>query len=337
MYLEHFGLHKPPFRITPDTNLFFEGYDRGATLHTLQFAINNGEGIIKVVGEVGTGKTMLCRMLANAEQDNINWVYLAHPNLSPDQTLKAIAKEMGLIVPKTDDKLAVMNKLHRRLLKQHNQGRHTVLLVEEAQAMPIETLEEIRLLSNLETDEFKLMQIVLFGQPELDEKLTLTHIRQLRERITLSIQLPPLDAQHVHQYLNFRLRAVGYKGPDLFTPSVAKKVFYYSKGLIRRINILADKIMLIAFTQTRHTLTVKDVKSALDDCEFKNQYKSSFLSWLNHYAAVFIFIIAIEISYAPNTYIDNSFLEHTHLNNINNQNTHAINTSIYPAYNHYEI
>jgi MSHA biogenesis protein MshM len=269
MYLEFFGLHKPPFRITPDTHAFFEGSDRGAILTALCYAISHGEGIIKLVGEVGSGKTMLCRMLPLKLTDNIDWVYLAHPSLSPEHTLHAIAQEMGLSVADQADKLSVMRLLHETLLERHIQGRQVVVLVEEAQGIPLETLEEIRLLSNLETNDHKLLQIVLFGQPELDDNLATPSIRQLRERITHSLYLTPLALADIQAYLNFRLRAVGYTGPDLFSYQVARAIADYSQGLVRRINILADKTLLFAYTQDRHTLTLNDIRQAAKDNDFK--------------------------------------------------------------------
>lgn len=268
MYLEFFGLDKPPFRITPDTHVFFEGSDRGAALEALCYATQQGEGITKVVGEVGTGKTMLCRMLPLKLQDDVDWVYLAHPSLSPEHTLHAIAHEMDLEIPATDDKLSVMRVLHESLLERHARGRRVVVLVEEAQGMSLETLEEIRLLSNLETDEDKLLQIVLFGQPELDDKLSDTSIRQLRERITYSLYLSPMATEDVQNYLNFRLRAVGYKGPDLFSEKLARAVAKHSEGLIRRINIIADKTLLTAFTHNRYTINLDDVRTAALDSRF---------------------------------------------------------------------
>lgn len=271
VYLDYFGLSKPPFRITPDTHLFFDGCDRGAALQTLCYAIAQGEGIMKVVGEVGTGKTMLCRMLPLAMHIKVDWVYLAHPSLSPEHTLHAIAHELGLSVEENADKLGVMRLLHETLLTRHREGRLVVVLVEEAQGMPLETLEEIRLLSNLETEEQKLLQIVLFGQPELDDNLAQSSIRQLRERITHSLYLAPLDLSGIQDYLNFRLRAVGYKGPDLFSADIARAIYRYSGGLIRRVNILADKILIIAFTQERHSIVPKDVKEAARDSEFRRK------------------------------------------------------------------
>ncbi len=269
MYLQHFGLKRLPFRITPDTRAFYTGSDRGATLQALKFAICRGEGIIKVVGEVGTGKTMLCRMLPVSLKKSVDWVYLAHPSLSPEHTLHTIAYELGVNAAETDDKLTIMRKLQKSLLQRHANGRQVVILIEEAQCMPLETLEEIRLLSNLETDRHKLLQIVLFGQPELNLKLSKVSMRQLRERVTFSLSLSPLSADDVLQYLNFRVRAAGYRGPNLFTLKMAKKIERYSDGLIRRINILADKILLAAYTQDRHDLTITDIQNAAFDSGYQ--------------------------------------------------------------------
>ena len=221
MYQEHFGLKRPPFKITPDTSLFFEGNQRGAALEALMYAIRSGEGIIKVVGEVGSGKTMLCRMLEVRLANDIDVIYIANPSLSPDNILHVIAHELQLDVNNGMSKVDVMQRIQAHLLKKHANNRQVVLFVEEAQSMPIETLEEIRLLSNLETDENKLLQMVLFGQPELDEKLSVPHIRQLKERITQSFYLSPFPPDDTLQYLNFRLRAVGYKGPDVFNKKTA--------------------------------------------------------------------------------------------------------------------
>jgi len=269
MYQEHFGLTRPPFKITPDTSLFFEGNQRGAALDALMYAIHSGEGIIKVVGEVGSGKTMLCRMLEVRLSNDVDVIYIANPSLSPDNILHVIAHELHLDVNNEMSKVDVMQRIQAHLLKKHADNRQVVLFVEEAQSMPIETLEEIRLLSNLETDHNKLLQMVLFGQPELDEKLSQPHIRQLKERITHSFYLSPFPPEDTLQYLNFRLRAVGYKGPDVFNKRTAGVVKKYSNGLTRRINILADKSMLAAFSEGSHSVTATHVKSAAQDSEFK--------------------------------------------------------------------
>ena len=269
MYQEHFGLNRPPFKITPDTSLFFEGNQRGAALDALLYAIYSGEGIIKVVGEVGSGKTMLCRMLEVRLSKDVDVIYIANPSLSPDNILHVIAHELHLDVSDDVSKVVAMQQIQAYLLKKHAGNRQVVLFVEEAQSMPIETLEEIRLLSNLETDQNKLLQMVLFGQPELDEKLAKPQIRQLKERITHSFHLSPFAPDDTLQYLNFRLRAVGYKGPDIFNKKTAGVVKRYSDGLTRRINIIADKSLLAAFSEGSHTITPVHVKTAAKDSEFR--------------------------------------------------------------------
>ena len=248
MYEEYFGLSRPPFKISPDTSLFFEGGKRGDILGALVYAVQRGEGIIKVVGEVGSGKTMLCRMLQLKLPKTVEIIYIGNPSVSAEDILFVIAHELELHASKDASKHEVMHMLHDYLLQRHIENKQVVLFIEEAQGMPLETLEEIRLLSNLETDEHKLLQIILFGQPELDENLSNKSIRQLRERITHNFNLEPLNYAEIHEYLNFRMREVGYTGPELVTEGLAKKVEKYSQGLLRRTNIIADKILLSAFS-----------------------------------------------------------------------------------------
>jgi len=268
MYYAHFGLKQPPFKITPNTDFFFSGGNRGAILDALIYAINSGEGIIKVVGEVGSGKTMLCRMLQTLLPEKVESVYLANPSVAPEDVLHAIAFELQLKLPKNADRLQVMQVLQTYLLKRHAEGKQVVIFVEEAQGMPIATLEEIRLLSNLETKNDKLLQIVLFGQPELDSNLNQTHIRQLRERITHSFYLGPLSEKEIGEYLIFRLRTAGYFGPHLFSSSAIRKLAKAAQGLVRRANILADKALLAAFSENLYQVTPKHVRAAIRDSEF---------------------------------------------------------------------
>jgi type II secretory pathway predicted ATPase ExeA/septal ring-binding cell division protein DamX len=268
LYYPHFGLKQPPFKITPNTDFFFSGGNRGAVLDALVYAITNGEGIIKVVGEVGSGKTMLCRMLQTILPEQIESIYLANPSVAPEDVLHAIAFELQLTLPKNADRLKVMQALQAHLLSRHAQGRQVVIFVEEAQGMPLATLEEIRLLSNLETKQDKLLQIVLFGQPELDDNLNQTHIRQLRERITHSFHLGPLQTKDIGEYLIFRLRAAGYHGPHLFSEAAIKKLSKAAQGLVRRVNILADKALLAAFADNVFQVTPRHVSAAIQDSEF---------------------------------------------------------------------
>jgi type II secretory pathway predicted ATPase ExeA len=270
MYYEFFGLAHAPFRITPDTDVFFEGGNRGAILEALIYAITHGEGIVKVTGEVGSGKTMLCRVLQTRLPPNVETVYLANPSVSPEEILHAIAFEMQLPVSKDAGRLEVMHALNDYLVERHGQQRQVVVFVEESQGMPISTLEEIRLLSNLETRQHKLLQIVLFGQPELDQNLRQPNIRQLRERITHSFQLMPLDNEDVRAYLTFRLQAAGYHGPDLFSPRVIAYMARACEGLTRRLNLVADKALLAAFAEGTHNVSLNHVKAAVRDSEFSH-------------------------------------------------------------------
>ena len=271
MYLDFYGLKDHPFRITPDTRLFFDGGNRGPVLDALCFAIKQGEGITKLVGEVGSGKTMLCRMLLSRLTDNIDWVYLANPSLSPEHILHAIAYELGMDISDSTDKLTVMRKLQETLLERHSKNRKVVVLVEEAQGMPLASLEEIRLLSNLETDDCKLLQIILFGQPELDQNLEQDCIRQLKERITFSFYLSPFAASEIHQYLNFRMRSVGYTGPELFDKKSARIIERYANGLMRRANIIADKVLLILYSHKRYKILKKDIIKAAGDSQYQKK------------------------------------------------------------------
>ncbi len=283
MYLDYFGLKRPPFKITPDSSMFYDGGARGNALDALIYAILNGEGIVKVVGEVGSGKTMLCRMLELKLPPEVEIVYIANPNITPEHILHTIAIELEIGVDESSSRLEVMQKLQHFLLERHKNGYQIVVFVEEAQGMPIETLEEIRLMSNLETDQDKLLQIVLFGQPELDENLKQPDIRQLKERITHSFFLNPFTPEEVHKYLNFRMTIAGYHGPDIFSPKISQLICKETGGLLRRINIVADKVLLSAFAQETHNIDKKHVTAAVNDCEFntihpqkKQRYKLAF-------------------------------------------------------------
>jgi type II secretory pathway predicted ATPase ExeA len=271
MYYAHFGLTQAPFKITPNTDFFFSGGNRGPILEALIYAITHGEGIIKVTGEVGSGKTMLCHMLQTRLPAHIDTVYIANPSVSPEEILHAIAFELQLPVDRSAPRLEVMQSLHDFLLRRHSEGRRVVVFVEESQGMPLATLEEIRLLSNLETRNDKLLQIVLFGQPELDDNLRQPNIRQLRERITHSFRLEPLSESEVREYLMFRLRAAGYRGPDLFPGSVVRRIARASEGLTRRVNLIADKALLAAFSENTHTLRPRHVAAAVRDSEFSQR------------------------------------------------------------------
>jgi len=302
MYLNHFGLSETPFRITPHTDFFFAGANRGETLEALVYAITHDEGIIKVTGEVGSGKTMLCRVLMERLPGHVETVYLANPSLGRDEILLAILDDLKLPVPGERQNL-LLRTLQEHLISLYASGKRVVLLIDEAHAMPAETLEQIRLLSNLETSRHKLLQIVLFAQQELDDMLQLPQMRPLRERITHSFSLEPLVHADVGTYVMFRMRQAGYKGPDPFNAAAIKRLSKASLGLTRRINILADKALLAAFTLGEHGITAKHVGIAEKDSDFGSLSKRQARTptdhrrqlWLGMLAAVAIVITLLGI------------------------------------------
>jgi type II secretory pathway predicted ATPase ExeA len=194
-------------------------------------------------------------------------VYLANPSFTRDEILHAVAEELQIEVPR-ERVTGVLNALHDRLIESYGEGRRTVILIDEAHAMPEETLEQVRLLSNLETSRHKLLQLVLFGQPELDEVLAMASMRQLKDRITHSFRMRPLHTAEVGTYLSFRMRAAGYRGPDIFAPAAVALIARAASGLSRRINILADKALLSAYSEGTHAVRVKQARAAIADSEF---------------------------------------------------------------------
>jgi type II secretory pathway predicted ATPase ExeA len=302
LYLEHFGLREPPFRITPHTDFFFSGANRGPTLDALIYAITQDEGIVKVTGEVGSGKTMLCRMLLERLPASVETLYLANPSLSRPEILGAIADELGI---PADGKAthSLTRALQEALIERYAAGKRVVMLIDEAHAMPAESLEEIRLLSNLESKATKLLQIALFAQPELDERLAANDMRQLRERITQHFNLSPLKQEDVAGYIEFRLRTAGYHGPNPFTAAAVKRIAEISEGLSRRINILADKALLAAYSKGSHRIDTAEVATAAQDARFMplrqaDRSASKPLLWgLAGAAVVALLVLAINLGW----------------------------------------
>ena len=266
MYLEYFGLNEQPFKITPVTEFFFSGANRKEILDALIYSISEVEGIIKVSGEVGSGKTMLCRMLLEQLPKHIEPIYLANPSLSREEMLYAIADAMGLDVE--HERIGVMmQNIQNKLEIKAREGKRIVVLVDEAHAMPLETLEELRLLYNLQVGSFKLLQLVLFGQPELNTKLEQPNMRQLKDRIVHNFNMQPLSRDILENYLMFRMRKAGYHGPNIFSPASVKLIADASVGLMRRANVLADKSLLAAFVEDTHNIEVRHVQAAMRDSE----------------------------------------------------------------------
>lgn len=263
LYLEHFRLNEPPFGLTPNGKFFFEGCTRGAVLDALQHAVLDDDGIIVVVGEVGSGKTMLCRMLAERlPRDRVELVYLANPSFGPGEILHSLLADWGLPAP--TDRPALL-AIQDALMERHAQGRRVVVLIDEAQAMSPESLEEIKLLSNLETEQNKLLQIVLFGQPELDELLALPKLRQVRDRVVHRFDLTPLDSDDACAYVYHRLRLAGWLGGNLFESSALRLLVGASHGRARAIHLLADKALLAAFADGARQVSKPHVQRAIAD------------------------------------------------------------------------
>lgn len=246
MYLAHFQLQQYPFSLTPNTGFYVGLQGHQQAMEVLQTALNHGEGFIKVTGEVGTGKTLLCRKLLNEAPAHWSLAYIPDPNLDPQQLRWALALELGLKQSDNIDQLQLAHLLQRQLLLLAGAGRQVVLLIDEAQALPDDTLEALRLLTNLETEQRKLVQVVLFGQPELDKRLAQPGFRQLRQRISFSYQLAQLQQPEVAAYLRQRLQIAG-SALMLFSPPAIWLLSYYSRGIPRLINVLAHKALLLAY------------------------------------------------------------------------------------------
>lgn len=264
LYLEHFRLAEPPFGITPNGRFFFEGQERGAILDALQHAVLDEDGIIVVVGEVGSGKTMLSRMLAERlPREQVDLVYLANPSFGPREILLSLIADWGLKAP--GEGQSPVLTIQEALLERHAQGRRAVALIDEAQAMQPESLEEIKLLSNLETAQQKLLQIVLFGQPELDDLLAQPRLRQVRDRVVHRFELQPLAGPDAAAYIEHRLRRAGWQGGALFEPRALRRLIDASGGRIRAIHQLADKALLAAFAQGARQVSAEHVRLAGED------------------------------------------------------------------------
>jgi len=267
LYLNHFGLTELPFGITPDTSFIYSVQYHQEALNTLLLALDEGEGFVKISGEVGTGKTLLCRRLLQTLDDGWVSAYLPNPNLNADTLFLALAEELGIMDANGLDQYHLVRRINHVLLEHAQAKRRVVVCIDEAQAMPVETLEALRLLSNLETEKRKLLQIVLFGQPELDEKLHRPEVRQLLQRIAFHYRLDGLRKSETGNYIAHRLRVAGYRGDGLFTPAALRALHRASGGTPRLINILAHKSLLSVFGEGRQMAKVRHVRLARKDTE----------------------------------------------------------------------
>ncbi len=247
MYQSHFGLQELPFGITPDTSFAYACASHQEALNTLLVAVKNGEGFIKITGEVGTGKTLLCRRFLSTLDETFVSAYIPNPYLEPRTLLLALAGELGVELAHETDQHHLIKGLTQALLGFAEQNKSVVLCLDEAQAMPLESLEALRLLTNLETEKRKLLLVVLFGQPELDDRLGQASVRQLRQRITFQYRLDELGREELDYYLAHRLRVAGYLGHRLFTEQAVRVLHRASGGIPRLVNVISHKALLLAF------------------------------------------------------------------------------------------
>jgi len=267
MYLYHFGLRELPFTLTPNTNFFVGLEPHNEALAVLMTALKSGEGFIKVIGEVGTGKTLLCRKLLNEIPEHFITAYIPNPYLNPNELRRAVAVELGVKQAQRMSVQLLTQRIQTRLLELHSSGHSVVLILDEAQALPSDSLEALRLFTNLETETRKLLQVVLFAQPELDQRLSEVGFRQLRQRITFSYKLRSMNSEEVEQYIQHRLRIAGYQGKPLFNHRLSKKIAKVSQGIPRLVNILCHKMLMLSYGQGHYQMNNKQLQLAIKDTE----------------------------------------------------------------------
>ena len=282
MYLDHFNMTTVPFSLTPNTQFFCQLPGHQEALNVLLISLQSGEGFIKIVGEVGTGKTLICRLLMDMLDENYVTAYIPNPDLNADGLRLAVAHELGVDEDEKISQHRLLEKINQRLLELNSQGKRVVLLVDESQALSEDCLEAIRLLTNLETESTKLLQVVLFGQPELDVKLNKASLRQLKQRITFSYYLQPIKETELDAYLCHRLATAGYTYGSLFTNKARQLLYRSSQGLPRLLNILCHKALLVAYGRGQAHVDHHAIKKAIIDTESVNLPKfklTSVLVW----------------------------------------------------------
>lgn len=317
MYEEFFGLSETPFSLTPNTHFFLKSRTHQQGLEMLLVALDNREGFIKVSGEVGTGKTLLCRKLLNALDDKYVTAYIPNPYFSAETLYCMVADELGASISHADEGKSITEERHVLALKQINeslihyaeQGKQVVLIIDEAQAMPEDTIEALRLLTNLETESNKLMQVVLFGQPELDDMLNQNNMRQLQQRITFQHKIAPFTREDIEHYISHRMILAGYNGGRLFDVKAISLLTKASGGIPRLINILCHKSLMLAYGQGQRCVSAKYMKAAIEDTESVKSNMSKVPKWRFWQRSALALLVSLVVPLSQNaTVLGSSWL-----------------------------
>ncbi|MFI4956260.1 MAG: ExeA family protein [Gammaproteobacteria bacterium] len=300
MYLEHFGLKEVPFSLSPNTQYFCHLTGHQEALNVLLFGLRSGESLIKVTGEVGSGKTLLCRKLMNSLDSHFVLAYIPNPDLSPAGIRMSLARELGVEITEGLADHFVLELVTEQLIKLRQQGKHVVLLIDEAQALSDESLEAIRLITNIETESQKLLQIVLFAQPELDVRLNSYHFRQLKQRITFACNIDAIKPGEIESYLSHRLMIAGHtRAGQLFTRKATKILYEYSRGIPRVINMVSHKAMLVAYGRGNVMVDHHAIKLAVKDNQLitspsaSRQHPGAFLAFSLSGMLIVLFFIYV--------------------------------------------
>ncbi len=260
-YIHFFALKDNPFRITPDVDFFFMSSVHQEALGSLEFLMESEEGFAVIIGEPGTGKTITIRKFISQLPENVEYAYILFPNLSPEEMFRAILEDFGIEIDDTATKNKLFSALREFLIKKRKEGKKIFIIIDEAQNLPVDTLEELRILSNLETDKEKLLQIILLGQPELENKLNSDALRQLKQRITVMSRLNNLTEKELIDYINYRLAKAGNSAVRI-SNSAYKEIFRYTHGNLRQINQVMERALMAAFVKNKHGIDKEDIIEA---------------------------------------------------------------------------
>lgn len=296
MYNHFFGFKEKPFKLVPNPEYLYLSKIHEEVLAHLNYAEGYGEGFVEITGEVGTGKTTLCRMFLENLNKNTEAAYIFNPKLNAVQLLKAINDEFGLS-SNTESVKTLIDRLNRFLLEKKAENKQVLLLVDEAQNLSVDVLEQLRLLSNLETTTSKLLQIILVGQPELGELLETERLRQLHQRIALRCQLVPLNAKETREYIRHRIHIASRKPGLGFTPRAHRAIFNYSGGVPRRINIACDRVLLTAYSIGKHSISHSIVKKALRELgNPRNPGRKAGLFWEKWIVGLLLILVGLVLA-----------------------------------------